>query len=284
MKDMDTWNGPFYKELKYLGEKWDKYQDDDSYTALSTALGTGLLFTFCKDLKKAYKDVSKTTKPIREFYEEMSDVMTFSSKKPFDKFIIVCKKIFKLYKEVEKIGGVSTNPFLEIYSLYLDAAEHAVEKIEQYQEQLTDIQLGDIFYNNNITFKIKMFKEKDWLIDLNPTYYFKAKQIADRINNIQIYLENEAGQVEVATYTATGTEDSYEVILSRIKEPTPYDHGYRSKRFWMEIIWDNGRVSQFPLYDKFTDWDRNGQDVRSITLTLRAADYGMDRIYLDFDY
>ena len=282
MKDMDTWDGPFYKELKFLGEKWDKYQDDDNYSALSTALGTGLLFTFCNDLKKAYKDVSKTTKPIRDFYEDMSDVMSFSSKKPFDNFITVCKKVFKLYKKVEKIGGVSTNPFLEIYTLYLDAAEHAVEKIEQYQEQLTDIQLGDIFYNNNITFKIKMYKEKDWLIDLNPTYYFTAKQIAERINNIQIYLVNEADQVEVATYTATGTDDSNEVVLSRTKAPTPYDHGYKSKRFWMEIIWDNGRVSHFPLYDEFTDWDRNGQDVREIKLTLKTPSYSMDRIYLDY--
>lgn len=282
MKDNDNWNGPLYKELKLIAEKYDKYKKDDDYLALSTYLNTGLLFNFCQDLKKAYKNVSKSTKPIREFYEDMRNVMTFSEKKPFDNFIVICKKIFKLYKEAEKIGGVSTNPFLEIYSLYLDAAEHAVESIENYQNVLTDLQLGDIFYNGKITFKIKMYKEKDWLIDLNPTYKFTSKQIADNINSIQICLENEAGQVEVASYSATGTDDSIELILTRIKSPTPYDHGYRSKRFWMEIIWKNGRFSQFPLYDEFTEWDRNGQDVRNITLTLRAADYGMNKIYIDY--
>ena len=282
MKEMDTWEGPFYKELKYLNEKWEEYEKDDNIAALSTKLGTGLLFTFCKDLKKAYKDVSKTTKPIREYYEDLRDVFTAFDKKPFDNFLVVCKKVFDLYRDAQKMLGIKNNPFIEIYKLYLEAAEHAVDKIMEYQDQLIDIQLGDIFYNNNITFKLKVKKAKDFFFDMNKTQYFTASEIADRINNLQIILENEKDQVELGTYEVIGGENEV-ATLRRISAPAPYDHGYKSKRFWMEVSWKNGRISRFPLYDEFAEWDKKGQDVRNITLTLESSTYPMDDIiYLDY--
>ena len=263
MNECDTWCGPFSGAIQSLPKKIDKYKKDKDIKAFMYDM-PGLFIGLSDDLRKMYKNARKELKPIQEFYEGAKAIVEFGEKEPFDNFLTACKYVFKYY------GKYSNDPFVGVYKLYLEAAEHAVDKIMDYQKYLIDVQLGEIFYNNNITFKIKVTKENRFDYD----DHCAGALIASRIDNVQIYLENGIDQVEMATYTATGTWDNNEAILQRILPPTQeVDKGYKTKRFWMDIKWKNGRVSRFPLYEDFTKWDKPGQDVRCITLELFTNSY-----------
>ncbi len=279
----DTWSGPFSGAIKSLPKKIEKYEKDKDIKAFMYDM-PGLFIGLSDDLRKVYKGANKALKlkPIQDYYEGIKDIIKIEEKEPFDNFLTVSKYVFKYY------GKYSNDPFVGVYKLYLEAAEHAVDKIMDYQKKLIDVQLGDIFFNNDITFKIKVTKDNR----LDYDNHCAGALIASRIDNVQIYLENEINQVEMATYTATGTWDNYEATLKRTLPPTQeIDKGYKTKRFWMEIKWRNGRISRFPLYEDFTKWDKSGQDVRCITLELNTdsynpysnSEYGIhidDKIYL----
>ncbi len=272
MKELDTWQGPFCKAIKKINDKWEKFMEDGDLEQFESFIPE-IFIIFNKDIKNIYKDLSKDTKSVREFYGRIKDISDMHHNKPFDNFLLVCKNIFK---DFGKYGPLKDNPFAQIYLLYLDAAEEAVNKINAYQSTWTDIQLGDIFSNDNITFKIEAIRNYGWFNLYSESV--SGAEIVERIDDIQIFLENTKDQQLVASYTArVNEENSNEVVLRRERLlPSTYDIGYPSNRFWMEITWNSGRVSRFPLYDNYTKWDRNGQDVNAITLKLKTTTYPLD--------
>ena len=280
IKGLDKWSGPFSGAIEHLAKKLDKYDQNKDLTEFYYEL-PGLFVGLSEDVRTIWKNGKKEMKlgPIQTFYETAKDVVQFNDKEPFDQFLTVCKYVFD-YSDI---------PFVKLYKLYLEAAEHAVDKIEEYQKKLIDIQLGDILDNDGIKFRIKVRKENVWpYSDDHCTGY----TIANRIDYIQIFLEDEMDNVQWATYTASGTTDNYEAILTRQGNPVGKVYtGNKTKRFWMDVKWKNGRLSHFPLYDKFTKWDKIGQDVRNITVELLTKSYDPnyldsridDKIYLDYD-
>lgn len=280
MKECDTWNGPFSKAVLSIPDKivkteWKKKENAFLYTL------PAIIQSFIKDIRDVYEDASKLTKPIRDFYDEIKDVYEVGFNEdvsPFDKFLKVSKKIFKAY------GKYTNDPFAKLYSLYMDVAERAVDKIMEYQEYLIMSQLDDIFINNEITFKIRVA----WTKYLGQRQFFNAKRVAESIDHVEINMETVKGVRIVATYQPKEYDDydeNDEVILIRqnINQPNQVG-GEGVKRFWMKVFWENGRVSLVPLYEDFTDWDKSGQSVRNITVTFRnKLNYEIgSKIYYDY--
>lgn len=255
MKECDTYNGPFSKALlsvpdKIVKSEWKKKDNAFLYTM------PAILLSFTNDLKKVYKGASKLTKPIRDFYDELKDAYDITvnpNNSPFDKFLKFSKNVFKTY------GKYSGDPFAKLYTLYMDVTEKAVDKIMEYQDKLINEQIGDIFMSNDITFKIKVAN-------------YDASSYADDIDFVDIYMETlNGGSPLMARYHAIREKGSKEVKLSRtFINQNQGQFGQDLKEFYMTIFWKNGRVMHIPLNEPFSKWDKNGQNVRNITVNLKC--------------
>lgn len=277
MKECDTWSGPFEKALLSVPDKVVKYDwKDDKKTFLYSC--PGLIFAFSEDLRKEYKDIKPILKSVTDFYDNIKDVTSFQSKDPFEKFLFFSKKIFQTY------GKLSGDPFAKLYIMYLDVADRAVDKIMEIQKNVINAQIDNIFYNDEITFKIKVIRENSLWFRRNS--YFSASEIAGRIQDVLIFYETATGVPITAMYTVGENQKGDELVLRRTRIDGVRNNdiaGEGIKRFWMEITWLNGRVSRIPLYEEFAEWKRSGETVKGITVTLKSSTTPMDnRIEINY--
>lgn len=278
MSKCDKWCGSFTKAQEPLNKALYKYSTTGDLNKLYNEV-PAIIISLDKDVRDIYKGVSNLKKeldPIRSFFKELidiKDVMEFSKKDPYHRYTMLFKK------GLDICGKYSNVPFVSAFKLYLDVSEDAVERILELQKELISVNMGNDFQEGYINFKIKVLNKH------NERYY-DATDVAARIKNVNVVYQDEKDNKAIACYSATGNKGSNEVVLQRTGVPQVKEIGNKTKRLWMEIEWKNGRLSKFPLDEEFTEWDKLGQALNGVTITLDSnayqADHIDDQIYLHY--
>jgi len=276
MKEFDKYGGPMEKALSSISEDLKRYERTKDAEGLFGNL-PDILKDFSSSLKDAIRDVEDYTdvlKDVKGFYDKLKSANEFRNADDFKKFIILAKKVFEY----------SNLPFADVYSLYLDVAEIAVNKIHDYMGIIMEKEYATNFADDNIRFKFKV-RKKDWYTRW-WTSDFDAYEVVNQIVKVDVHLcschhvlnSDNDGVWQHASYIAE--ESKGDVVLRRTGYSTNVLYGSDAgdngpaQRFWAEITWRNGRVTKVPLlYDDIVDIVNGGSSrmMPIITVTLQSG-------------
>lgn len=297
LKMLSKWGDPFAFDVQSFGRDFDEIIENlgnEKYISLDGfehdliagfSQSTGMLLScFLSDVHKAVKSTAKSINAsfdVANTFVELANTLNgFYAANQVDdnhKFFATCKQVLKFCEKKD----MAYFPALKVYKYYFEVGDAMASAIESFSNNIHSDDLWDRIVNNRAVYNIKVRR----YTGTKGVSYFDASEFSPdgegnhpgRIKSIDFFLSAPGMPNGMPSTSCETSVNNYSTLeVKNVDFPINVESRYTNCELWMNITWNNNRVTHVPMLNSdFVKIEnlRNPDKPLVITVELQADTY-----------
>lgn len=298
LKMLSKWGDPFAFEIQSFGDDYEKIIEnlgnekyiswdgvEHDLIAVASQSSGMLLSCFLSDVHKAVKSAAKSLKTsfdVANVFEDLVNTLNdfYNSVNQVDdnhKFFATCKQVLKFCEKKD----MAYFPALKVYKYYFEVGDAMASAIESFSNNIHSDDLWDRIVNNRAVYNIKVRR----YTGTKGVSYFDASEFSPdgegnhpgRIKSIDFFLSAPGMPNGMPSTSCETSVNNYSTLeVKNVDFPINVESRYTNCELWMNITWNNNRVTHVPMLNSdFVKIEnlRNPDKPLVITVELQADTY-----------